>query len=434
MTLQNCSLAPSSLHEGELPMTTFQTVTDTTLVERITAAQRRVVFVAPGVARGVAKALAAAYQRKSVSVTVILDSDEDAYRIGFGDPEGLTYLHDFAAQQEMLLRRQEGLRIGLLVVDDVVTIWSPTPRAVEGERQEGQPNAIVLEGKVTAQLEDAVGADQSNMLVTEAQIGTEPLRPEDTKQMVQALKENPPAPFDLSHKTRVFSTKFQFVEFELQGAEWTERKIKISSLLLNSDLPENLQDILETQIRPYQGTADIAFEAPYVVRGQLAYTESGKQILVPTKQADIENVWKDIRSRYLVKVKGFGWLIRKKDLDVFRKEIQAFEQLLHAWVQKFREHAANDETKLIENIVSSIKNRLERSSRKSEYEKINLTAEVTKGLHRMRVTEPRVRLVTKDVSWESTRDEEFTQALQEALPPKDLKGWFEEFTAARERR
>jgi hypothetical protein len=52
----------------------------------------------------------------------------------------------------------------------------------------------------------------------------------------------------------------------------------------------------------------------------------------------------------------------------------------------------------------------------------------------MRVTEPRVRLVTKNVSWESTRDEEFTYVLREALPPEDLEGWFEEFTAAMERR
>ena len=49
----------------------------------------------------------------------------------------------------------------------------------------------------------------------------------------------------------MFSTTFQFVETELQGAEWTMGRIKVSSLLLNSDLPDSLPDVLETQIRPY---------------------------------------------------------------------------------------------------------------------------------------------------------------------------------------
>jgi hypothetical protein len=50
----------------------------------------------------------------------------------------------------------------------------------------------------------------------------------------------------------------------------------------------------------------------------------------------------------------------------------------------------------------------------------------------MRVIPPHVRIVTKDVSWESTRDEEFTEALRDAVPAVELEGWFYEFTAARE--
>ena len=72
----------------------------------------------------------------------------------------------------------------------------------------------------------AVGADDSNVLLAKAEIGCEPFAPEQ----VAKTEENPPASFDLSVKTRVFSTKLQFVEFELRGAPWTTRKIKVSSL------------------------------------------------------------------------------------------------------------------------------------------------------------------------------------------------------------
>ena len=52
----------------------------------------------------------------------------------------------------------------------------------------------------------------------------------------------------------------------------------------------------------------------------------------------------------------------------------------------------------------------------------------------MRVIEPRVRIVTKNVSWESSRDKEFTDALQRVLSPDDLQDWFDEFTAVEGKR
>ena len=51
----------------------------------------------------------------------------------------------------------------------------------------------------------------------------------------------------------------------------------------------------------------------------------------------------------------------------------------------------------------------------------------------MSVVEPRVRIVLKNVSWESSKDAEFTQALAKAIPKEELKDWFEEYLAAPER-
>ncbi len=46
---------------------------------------------------------------------------------------------------------------------------------------------------------------------------------------------------------------------------------------------------------------------------------------------------------------------------------------------------------------------------------------------------PEVRIVTKNVSWESSRDSEFKRELKNAFGEQELLGWFEEFTAVKEK-
>ena len=405
-------------------MSMFQTVTGATLSKHITAARERVVFVAPGVTEDVSRALVAAHRR--VSVTAILDLSEDAYRIGFGDVTGLCHLRKH--QSTMRLWQRSGLRLGLLIADDVVIVWSPTPQAVEDEREPGQPNAVVLGAAAADEsLADQVGEN----LKAET---TDPAKSETLEEIIRRLQEDPPEPFDLTRKVRVFSSKFQFVETELQGAEWTKRKIRISSLLINSDLSEDLQDILDTQILPYQNKNDVTIDAPHIVRGQIAYNRSGDKILVPTTQRDIEMIWQDLKKRYVFTIPGFGSLIRKQDIADFRKEIGAFKQLLQDWVGKFRRQIERDKDRIICDIVKSIRTRVERSDRKDKFDVTNLNREVRAGFQRMRVIEPRVRIVIKNVSWESSRDNEFTDALRRVLPADDLRGWFDEFTAAQQKR
>ena len=432
-------------------MATFRAASCDMLANQILCAKERVVLMAPGVSQEVVKALVDAKQR-SLSVTVILDADEDVCRIGYGDVEGFRELQ--ACASEMELRKHPGVRLGLLMADKAVTIWSPTPQSVDGERQPDQPNAIVLEGGILqgriadgrvgstqhertedkAELGIAGLADQLAKRLTEDHVGETRIQPEEIQAIVKGLNDNPPAPFDLARKVRVFSTRFQFVETELQGAEWTDRRIKVSSLLLNSDLPDSLHNVLETQIRPYGTKGDVAIEVPHIVRGQIAYNQHGKEIHVPTTQRDMEATWRDIRNHYLFTLPGFGSLVRKQDLPSLRAEIKAFERVLRDWVAGFLSGVKQNEDALVDDIVRSIERRLEQSARKEDFRDINLGKVVRAGLARMRVIPPRVRVVIKNVSWESSRDQEFTSALRKALPAEDLSGWFDEFTAVKERR
>lgn len=414
-------------------METIRAVDDEFLKKSIDGARSRVVYVAPGLGKAVAEALIGVISRGRLSVTVVLDSDEDAYRIGYGEPEALALLHAAVKSTGFPLRRQAGLRIGLLVCDEELVIWAPTARSVESERTQEQPNAIVLTGSAVQNVVAAAGTGDSEALANHAEIGRELLPPRELQDMIESLTANPPAPFDLAQKTRVFSTRLQFVEFEVQGAEWTGRRIKLSSLLLNADLPQELQDILDTQVRPFQGASKLAFEVPHLVNGKPAFEHDGKRMMVSETQAGITSAWSGIRDRYLHQLKGFGWLIRRDRLGQFRSEVEAYEEILVAWVSAFRDHVEKDEDQLVKAIVESIKGRLERSSRRGQLKDVDLKTEVERGLRRLRVIEPRVRIVLKNVSWESSRDEEFMSALRQAVPKEDLAGWFEEFTAARQR-
>ena len=248
------------------------------------------------------------------------------------DREGLEELQELARDDHIGLRSQPGLRIGLLLADDEILIWSPTPRAIEERRRVGEPNGIDLgaaigairmpasrgddapeapslgeteeAGSLADIIRNAVGADDSDVLPSEAEIGRQPFTPEQVAETVKELKDNPPAPFDLSRKTRVFSTKFQFVEFEVRGGAWTTRQVKLSSLLLNPDVPDELQELFETRVRPFSSHANQAVEVPTLVQGQVAYTQDGRPILSPMTQADMERARDEIVRRYLRQPRG----------------------------------------------------------------------------------------------------------------------------------
>jgi hypothetical protein len=257
------------------------------------------------------------------------------------------------------LRSHPGLRIGLLLADDEVLIWSPTPKAVEDQRHTEQPNGIDLgaavevmgsptspgkapisiagagdrAGSLADVIRNAVGSDDSDVPLANAEIGCETFTPDQVAKTVAALKENPPAPFDLSVKTRVFSTKFQFGAAALRGAAWTTREVTMSSLLLNPDVSEDLQELFETRVRPFSAQANVSVEVPTLVQSQVAYSRDGKPILSPMTQADIEKAWKEILKRYLRRLEGFGWLIYRSEKQAFEATVAAYETVLKEGLQ-----------------------------------------------------------------------------------------------------
>lgn len=411
-------------------MPVFQSVQDEDLVSSIESASSRVVFIAPGVSESVAKALISCIQEGVVGqIMMVLDGDEETCRLGYCDAASLEKLFASALEFDIPIKRQPGLRIGLLMTDDNVLIWTPTPLMFETPRQQTEPNGMVLTPQTFIELPQAMGVDPDKPNAP-AEIGTVALKVDEVQKVVAAIKAAPPAPFNLARLSRVFSSKFQFIETVLRGAELTKREMRLDSLILNSDAPEALRPLLHTTIQPFSTDADKTVDVGVLVNGELAYRKNGEVLTRPTTQAEMRAYWDALTDQYIVNLPGFGKIIRVSDKAKFEEGRAAFELILKAWVAGFQLLVKGDHEKRVAKVVDLIVARMEKASAKEKLTRTQIEDLVRKGLDKLRVIEPGVKVVYKNITVESTRDQEFLDILTKNLSAEDLEGWFHTFDAA----
>ncbi|MEF8724367.1 MAG: hypothetical protein V5B30_17860 [Candidatus Accumulibacter delftensis] len=399
------------------------------MVRSIAGATRRLVFVAPGVSAAVAKALETCLTARNIpQIVIILDADEESCRLGYCDAPSLQSLSAAATKRGFPVRRQRGIRIGLLMADDEVLVWAPAPLMFEAPRSDDEPNGLLFTPETLQRLPEALGVDPEQP-AAKCEIGAEPLAHEEIAKVVAAIKAAPPAPFDLSRLSRVFSSKFQFIETVLRGAELTKREMRLDSLIVNSDAPEELQPLLHTTVQPFNTDADKAVNVPVLVNGEQAFNKAGKPLTVPTTQAEIRNYWNKLTERYIINLPGFGKIIRHSDKVKFEEGKAAFESVLKDWVKGFQELVKGDHDKRVKRVVTLIEQRMERANERQKLTRDKIEELVRAGLDNLRVIEPSVKVVYKNITVESTRDKEFLDVLRKTVPEQDLEGWFQIFSA-----
>lgn len=213
---------------------TFTIATDGNIVKLIQQAQQRIVFIAPGISAAVAKALGERLREEGqMQITVILDADPEVCRLGLGSLEGLTLLKGYSDRSLFDLRCQPGVRIGVLIADDKTLIYSPTPLLVEaGSTSVEKPNAIMLTGADVKNIAAAAGAGQT---LLSSEIGQQALTPKEIQAVEEDIKRNPPKPFDLARQANVFSSKLQYVEFEVSHYKISRKQATIPAYLMGLD-------------------------------------------------------------------------------------------------------------------------------------------------------------------------------------------------------
>lgn len=118
-----------------------------TIAEIISKAKESICYAAPGIFSEIADALAEVSQRIGTeSITVCLDLNEEVYRLGYGDIEALTTLR----KSHIKLNSSLGLRVGIIIVDDIGYMFTPTALRLEAGQQSGAKNAVrLLESQIT---------------------------------------------------------------------------------------------------------------------------------------------------------------------------------------------------------------------------------------------------------------------------------------------
>jgi len=211
---------------------TFTRVDDARLVEVVQRARQRLVFIAPGVRKQVAQALATSIEVVPVeAVHLVLDVDAEVCRLGYGSTAGLELLQAAVTKRSGLtLNHHPGIRIGLVIADDTTVIYSPTPLLIEaGSRQPDKPNAIVLQAELPQQLADAcaLGPERHASL----EVGKDPVNATTVKMVKQDLQDRPAKKFNVARVERVFNSLLHYVELEIEDYRLTTR-----SMLLNPEL------------------------------------------------------------------------------------------------------------------------------------------------------------------------------------------------------
>lgn len=411
-------------------MHVFQSIQDADVIRCIAGATKRVVYVAPGLSSDVGAALQRRMKQGDLhQIVIILDADEETCRLGYCDAAALENLSMAAAALNISIRRQPGLRLGLLVADDQVLAWAPAPLMFEAERTRQEPNGLVISSENLSALLGSPGIEPDGSMAR-IETGTQLLTTEEVAHVVKAIKEAPPAPFNLSRLSRVFSAKFQFIETVLRGAELTRREMRLDSLIINADAPDALRPLLQTTIQPFTTDADKTIEVPVLVNCEQAYRKNGEPITKPTSQTEVHGYWTELMDRYVVNLPGYGKIIRQTDKVNFEAGKKAFVEVLTAWVTGFRELVKVDHEKRVSRIVALIEQRMQSASQSARRDSKTIEELVRKGLDNLRVIAPEAKVVYKNITVESTKDEEFLNTLRKVVPAKELDGWFHIFDAA----
>jgi hypothetical protein len=416
-------------------MPSIQSITEQNLVDAISAAKQRVVYVAPGIWPEVAHALADAWRRLGADqVTVILDIDPEICRFGYGSIEGLAIVEQVAQSLNQAIGQEPGIRICIVIADDQTFIFSPTPRLIEcapgaipdPKNPSGQAvttpraNGIVLASPPAA-IERDLGATPE--LAAERTIGNEAVDNQKVEEVTKDLKQNPPKKFDLARAVNVYNAAVQFAEFKVTGCRLSGHKASLPSELIKvARKNPALDKKIDKSLRLIEDEDD------------LITNETLSQDTIFAERKRIEEA-------YLVHVKG-GTIIDRKKTDEFNSEVVEFKKLIKNFSDlvsgdlndRYLATAEQLATELLPDVLNDIPpawiKKLGKFPEDSEV-KYRIKDALLKafGNPDRRVNAMKADVVYKDVTYDMLKDPEFIQIIAENFPGLEH---VVEYTAAKE--
>lgn len=392
---------------------TFTTATDDSLITMIGGAKERLAVIAPGLTTPVAKALAARMAELStLSLTVILDADAEVYRMGYGDVDALEIIREASSEHMFDLREQQGVRIGVVLSDDNAMVYAPVSRNVEaGSTTEEKPNAIMLRhGGTTESLAGATGVAEGEM-----EVGMTAMEPDRVAEMANDLKANPPHPFDLSRKLKVFITHVQFIELRIANATFSTRKIQ---------LPQSFQKFKDEALR---NNINASLNIPIDLETELEISidsHRGPETFTVNEEIIIQER-REIESTFFYDWKGRGKVVLRKDKQKMDKELERLVAIVEEYHKALRSDFKQSQEKFRNRLVGefldlwkeSPPSRLKRRGTVGEEScRLDIEAKADMMFHKaVHFGKPEVNIVYKDISIEDLKNEKLMASLRQLM-------------------
>lgn len=328
---------------------TFTVINEATLVQALGQCTHRLVYIAPGITEAVAEAMSQLMAREHPpALTVIIDADPEVCRLGYGTVGGLKRLQVLATVQMLPIRYQPGLRLGVLVCDEQIFVYSPTPLLIEaGSDRAEQPNAITLgSANLLERVLKACAAegetDPAVPLANQSEIGAQAATSELLQRSLKDLERLPPKPYDVARVERVYSSKLQYVDFEVTGYRLAARRVQIpTDLLMGSD--KTLEARLRNSFSLLEGNASLVVQITDADpdTGNAKIDKQDQQLMVNYSEQSIEEERKKIYGDFLTPVSGHGQLISKMRrpafdirLDWFKARVEAYSKAVRKQLDK----------------------------------------------------------------------------------------------------
>jgi len=422
---------------------TFTLVNDDVLINHIGRAQRRLVFVAPGIRQLVAEALARAMDVvPKHAMHLVLDVDAEVCRLGYGDEDfkGMEILQAEAARHGLTVNHHPGIRIGLLIADDTTLIYSPTPMLIEaGSKHADKPNAIVLQSELPAQLANACAVGETGSATLE--VGYDAIDPAKVQKVKEALEERPPKEYNVARVERVFSSMLHYVELRIEDYRLMSRSLSLNPKLFgvkNADVVRRLTN----RYHLFAETDSLVAEIPSV--GEDGKTQADKP-KVKFGPHSVDEERKRIKNKYIIESGDFGLVILRKDVDDFEKEIA----VLKVQIEEYKSAVQDVITRRTDEIVSELLAALTETLKanppdhwRSHYLgktptdadiKRLFEEEVRSEVERVNTDfNPRIFHAYKDVTYQTFKDEKFRKLLEDRFGKEAIDRVFSEYDAAPE--
>jgi hypothetical protein len=414
----------------------FCTLDSQRIADLIRSAERFVCYAGPGVQMAPAQAMADVTGKLGVEmVTVVLDFNERAMRMGFGDMGAVKVLRSAG----IVVRDAPGLRTALVLVDDEGYLFTPTALYLEAEPHGQQvANAMRLSSdqlrealarlspvaKAIAVAQSRSEQEREHIASLPVEVSTEPVTEEQFMQVDRSLKDAPPARFDLARQVRVFNAYLQYVELKLTGVAIQRRRLAIPPNILK--LGGNID--LERRLRT---TFDLV--------------EKGGKL----SSKKLEEELNDIRKNFTPSVGNDHGRVALKSakphlerrLETFRANLEAYQKNVAVELQGQLDESHNQIIdyylqRVIENPPDGLLGQLLSPEPTEEDAKLWLGGELDRVFPEAKALIQKMQLEVryKDVTFETLNSPDFLESLKAALPRVDWDKAYAEFSAAGEAR